>query len=411
MKSKLEYQKEKSFPSNLSRRTFIEKSLACYAALISIPLVSSCNDSSSDMEMISNLMNLGPLQIADENGCRLPVGFHSRIIARSLSPVKSGSSFNWHAAPDGGACFPCGNGWIYVSNSELSNGLGGASAIKFAHTGEILDAYSILSGTSRNCAGGSTPYDTWLSCEEAGDYSRVFECDPTGATEAIVRPALGYFNHEAVAYDTDKHILYMTEDRQDGRLYRFSPTKLTVNGYADLSTGLLEVAELIEAGLSFNVVWHVILDPLAIELPTRYQVSQSSPFKGGEGISYINGLVAITTKGDNKVWLYNTLSGKIEIIYDDDTSSNPILSGVDNITVNFAGEYLVAEDGGDMQLIILTKEGELRPLLSLDGQENSEITGPAFSPDGTRLYFSSQKGVTGHSDDGLTYEITGPFFS
>jgi len=146
-------------------------------------------------------------------------------------------------------------------------------------------------------------------------------------------------------------------------------------------------------------------------LPTRLQAPLSTSFRGGEGIAYFNGLVSFTTKGDNKVWLYSPLDKSIKVIYDDDTSNNPILSGVDNITVNFAGEYLVAEDGGDMQLIVLTKEGDVMPLLSLEGHSLSEIAGPAFSPDGSRLYFSSQRGITGYSGDGITYEISGPFFS
>jgi len=411
MKSKLIAPRNKLLTTNLSRRVFVEKSLTYYAALLSMPVISSCSEVGGHSKIVSNLTSLGPLQSADQYGCRLPAGFKCRIIARSSSPVTPDSNFNWHGAPDGGACFADGVGWIYVSNSELSAGNGGVSAINFDSSGTIVDAYSILSNTSRNCAGGSTPYGTWLSCEETGESGRVFECDPTGTAEAIERPALGYFNHEAVAYDTDKHTLYLTEDRPDGKLYRFTAANLTTNGYADLSAGQLEVAEIVKSGLTDTMVWHHIADPLAIALPTRYQVTESSPFNGGEGIVYINGLLAFTTKGDNKVWQYNTLSGSIEVIYDDDTSSNPILTHVDNITANFAGEYLVAEDGGDMQLIILTKSGEVKPLLSLEGQELSEITGPAFSPDGSRLYLSSQRGVTGHSADGITYEITGPFFS
>ena len=64
-----------------------------------------------------------------------------------------------------------------------------------------------------------------------------------------------------------------------------------------------------------------------------------------------------------------------------------------------------------MQIVILTAEGELFPLLQLVGQDASEITGPAFSPDGSRLYFSSQLGPTGHPADGITYEVTGAFFT
>jgi len=406
------------FYLKLSRREFINKCLSYYSVLALSPLVASCKFDSVHNgnqikipNLVSNLTNLGPLNEADENGCRLPEGFTCRVIARSSYPVVSGSSFEWHYAPDGGACFTNGDGWIYVSNSEMNAGSGGVSAIKFDSSGNIVDSYSILSGSSRNCAGGSTPYGTWLSCEENGDNGRVFECDPKGVNEAIERPSLGYFNHEAIAYDTDQHILYLTEDRSDGKFYRFTPDNLTPEGFANLSSGILEVAQVINGDTTNTVDWVIISDPLGESLPTRLQAPLSTSFRGGEGIAYFNGLVSFTTKGDNKVWLYSPLDKSIKVIYDDDTSNNPILSGVDNITVNFAGEYLVAEDGGDMQLIVLTKEGDVMPLLSLEGHSLSEIAGPAFSPDGSRLYFSSQRGITGYSGDGITYEISGPFFS
>jgi secreted PhoX family phosphatase len=78
-------------------------------------------------------------------------------------------------------------------------------------------------------------------------------------------------------------------------------------------------------------------------------------------------------------------------------------------TSNKSGDLLIAEDGGDLQIVVITKSGELKPLLQLIGHDHSEITGPAFSPNGSRLYFSSQRGTTGRSEDGITFEITGPF--
>ena len=119
-----------------------------------------------------------------------------------------------------------------------------------------------------------------------------------------------------------------------------------------------------------------------------------------------------TTKGDNRVWELNTDTQKLQVIYDKETSANPVLSGVDNVTVSGQGSVLVAEDGGDMQIVVLTPEGEIVPLLQIVDQDDSEITGPAFSPDGTRLYFSSQRGEFRDNlsnGPGLTYEITGPF--
>ncbi|MFC7640214.1 hypothetical protein ACFQX6_03620 [Streptosporangium lutulentum] len=92
----------------------------------------------------------GALLAADANGIRLPAGFTSKVIARSGQAVP-GTSYTWHSAPDGGACFADGSGWIYVSNSEVNPG-GGASALRFDSSGNVVSANSILSGTRQNCA-------------------------------------------------------------------------------------------------------------------------------------------------------------------------------------------------------------------------------------------------------------------
>lgn len=403
--------------NHISRRRFVERNIQYLSALLATPYLAGCSDSSDSAialpgggTQVSNLFNLGPLREPDANGCRLPEGFSSRIIARSSQPVIPGSAFLWHGAPDGGACYAAGDGWIYVSNAELWE-IGGVSAIRFDAMGGIVDAYPILENTNRNCAGGVMPYGSWLSCEESGDTGRVFECDPGGASAAIERPALGYFNHEATAYHEGTHTLYLTEDQFNGGFYRFTSSSMRSDGYADLSSGILEVAQVIAEDTPGGVIWHPITDPQGMTQPTRQQVAAMTPFRGGEGIVSFEDLVAFTTKFDNSVWVYDVGAESMSVIYSEAPADEPLLTGVDNITANFAGEYLVAEDGGDMQIVVLSRAGELRPLLQIVGQDLSEITGPAFSPDGTRLYFSSQRGATGLSEDGLTYEVTGPFFT
>lgn len=369
---------------------------------------------------VSNIGSLGPLGEPDANGLRLPPGFSARVLARSREAVLPGGSYRWHLAPDGGATFAAADGgWVYVSNSEIP-GLGGVGALRFDRDANLVDAYPILRQTNVNCAGGPTPWGTWLSCEEVAN-GRVYECDPFGATLhpdkiGIERPALGYFQHEAATVDPERAQLYLTEDVPDGGFYRYTPNRLSADGHPDLTDGVLEIAQVVGSGPTGAVVWHPLVDPnpdLALPegIATRYQIAESTPFRGGEGIWFHEGIVYFTTKGDNRVWAYDVEAERMEILYDDDNHDNPILTGVDNVVVTPTGDVVVSEDGGDMQIVAITPEGVLVPLVQIVGQDESEITGPAFSPDLTRLYFSSQRGMVNFPFHGITYEVTGPFFS
>ncbi|GGM39981.1 hypothetical protein GCM10012275_08620 [Longimycelium tulufanense] len=340
----------------------------------------------------------GPLRPADANGIMLPEGFTSRVIARSTKIV-GGTSHTWHSAPDGGACFADGSGWIYVSNAEISSGGGGVSALRFDSSAQITDAYSILSGTSRNCAGGATPWNTWLSCEEI-DRGFVYETDPWGSIGAVRRDAMGRFKHEAAAADPDRKVIYLTEDESDGCFYRFVP-----NTWGDLWSGTLQVL----AESNGVLDWANIPDPDGSPRRTRKQVSDARKFNGGEGCYYRAGTCFFTTKGDNRVWAYDAATNKLEIAYDDNLTDNPPLTGVDNITAAEVGDLYVAEDGGNMEICIITPDDVVAPFLRVTGQSSSELCGPAFNPVGNRLYFSSQRGTTGSSSGGITYEVTGPF--
>jgi uncharacterized protein len=414
------------------------------------PLLSACGSGGGAPgglpgSVQSRFANLGPLGAPDANGIRLPAGFSSRVVAVSGEAPFAGGATNWHIFPDGSTVFPrAGGGWIYVSNSEVPGvgsltftfpelsaipgindlvgvagqfvpGLGGASALAFDAAGNVVDCYPILSGTTFNCAGGATPWNTWLSCEEFND-GQVWECDPAGATAAVAKPALGIFSHEAVAVDASARTVYMTEDLPEGRFYRFvaDASDWPAGGRARFENGTLQVMQVLgDPNVAENnplrVQWLNAANPGARQVDNR--LAQSTPFDGGEGIWLHRGIVYFATKGDNRIWAHDTQAQTLEIIYDfaTATGSDKILSGVDNLTVTAAGDILVCEDGGDMQLCVILPDRSVKPLLQVVGQDSSEISGAAFSPDGRRLYFNSDRGTRNGTGLGITYEVRLPF--
>ncbi len=74
--------------------------------------------------------------------------------------------------------------------------------------------------------------------------------------------------------------------------------------------------------------------------------------------------------------------------------------------VSRSGDMFVGEDGGNLEVVMISTEGQVALVVRLVGHDVSEVTGPAFSPDGSRLYFSSQRGTDGR---GVTFQVTGPF--
>jgi hypothetical protein len=155
--------------------------------------------------------------------------------------------------------------------------------------------------------------------------------------------------------------------------------------------------------------------------PTRDQSPTTTAFDGGEGLWFDSGIVYLATKGDRRVWAYDTVARRIDVLYDaaplgPDTEAS---LKVDNVVVSPGGELFVAEDSGDRNRIaVLANLGgapTVAPFLEvIEAAGGSELTGPTFDPSGTRLFFSSQRGASIRDGEdvtnrGITYVVTGPF--
>lgn len=392
-----------SSPS-INRRSFVQTGLLATAAVSFGPAF--WRDALAASSIAPSDGPYGPLLPPDANGIRLPAGFSSREIARGVNVVP-GTGYLFPAAPDGSATFATPDGgWILVVNTEVPL-IGGASGIRFDPDGKIVSAYRVLENTSVNCAGGPTPWGTWLSCEEVDD-GFAWECDPTGSKPAVKRELLGKFKHEAACVDPVHQHVYLTEDVGDGGLYRFRPTV-----YPDLSAGVLEVACV---GAGEFVTWQPVPNPLGGGAqPLRKQVPGTIPFARGEGIWFDAGIVYVATTSDETIHAYETATGRLSVLYKAADVQGTPLRGVDNVHVSRSGDVFVAEDSYSsdpdaMDVCMITPEGQVARFLKLTGDQHftpsqSETTGVCFDPSGTRMYLSSQRGFGA----GVVYEVTGPF--
>ena len=379
--------------------------------------------------------SLGDLVTDPEGILNLPPGFSYQVLQRAGDRMTDG--FTTPEAPDGMACFPGDDEtWVVMRNHEIHEGSPVDSTLGFADnrgggvtrlvvdraSGALRSSNFVLTGTSRNCAGGPSPYG-WLSCEEVEEpeHGYVFLCDASASTLQAPHklPALGRFPHEAAAFDEITGITYLTEDKSDSAIYRHlpdHPTKPFVGGELQAlkvsSKDRFRLSEDRKVGDAFDVEWVSVPDPQALKVSTRDQAHNMGAafLSRGEG-AWLSGRQAYFCSTDggpaNRGQLYKldlSLENKDQITLVAQAEGDEAFDKPDNVTVSPWGDVFLAEDGDAPNgVCVLHPDGSVRYFAeNVLNDGDSEITGVCFSPDGRWLFLNLQW-------EGLTLAVTGPF--
>lgn len=333
----------------------------------------------------------------------LPAGFSYRILQEKGDRMTDGNRVRGRA--DGMAAFEGPQGTtILMRNHELLVGAGGVSRVVLDERYDVLSSNDVLNGTTRNCAGGPSPWG-WLSCEET-PRGGVWVC-PIDATEALDRNArvridgYGSYSHEAVAIDPDSLVAYLTEDDGDSSFFRFVPNAVTTPFEGRLQA--MTVAgrprfrtDAMTPGASTEVTW-VDVDPE--EARASAEAAGAAVVRRGEGVWWYDGTIYFTATSNGQVFEYVPLDdtrGRLTLI------TNAV-NKPDNITVGPDGSLYVAEDNGCANFVRrITPDGTVTPFAYNRLNPKDEFAGVCFSPKNDVMFVNLQ-------GSGLTLLVEGPF--